>query len=58
MAAISSTILKSKSHRKPNFQLIRDIDESGPCMKFEQNPLKMKKVIVCLRTRQMDGQLV
>ena len=33
---------------------LRDIDNGEVCLKSERNPLRMKKVIVCQITRQMD----
>ena len=41
MATILLATLESVDRGKANFKLIQDINESGACMKFEQNPLKM-----------------
>ena len=48
-AAILSAILKIMNRRKLNFELIRDIDKTDACMKFEQNLLREKKAIACQR---------
>ena len=46
--------LKLPSHREPNFEIVQDISESDVCMKYEQNLLRMKKVVACKITGQMD----
>ena len=53
-AAIWSAILETIGRRKPNSVLVQAIDVSDACMKFEQNLLKMNKVIVCQRNRQIN----
>ena len=39
-------ILETPCCRTPNSKLFRDSNKSDVCLKFEQNPLRMKKVIV------------
>ena len=60
--AILSAMKESVGHRKSNFRFFSDIDETNTCMKFEQNPLKIKKFIACQRTghtyRQTDRATV
>ena len=55
-AAILLAILETESSRKPNYELVKDINETDACVKFKQNLLRMKKVIACQRTGQMEGQ--
>ena len=53
MVAILFSHLGNCESQKPNLQLIRDIDESDACMKFEQNHRKMRKLLIVKETRTL-----
>ena len=53
-AVILSSVLEIVRRRKLAFELVREIDESDVCMKFERKALKTKTVIACQRI-SLDG---
>ena len=56
MADILLAILEILGWGKPNFELVRDMDESDAYIEFELNPMKMRTYLYVKEPNgQMDG---
>ena len=58
MVTILSIIYETLGRRTLNSELVQDMDEGNACMKFEQNPLKKKKVIEGQRISRLSIHFV